>query len=137
MNGQDANSFGQAMSSLSQALQSGDTAGAQAAFTKMQSLLQSAGVHGHHHHHHGGAKPVASADAPVMDGSPTTQGADPFAASFAAIGGALQGGDLAGAESALNRLDGLLQDSPNKLTSPPIGANSPANPAGGAIDLTA
>lgn len=135
MNSQDSQSFSQSMSSLSQAVQGGDVGAAQDAFSKAKELLQSAGVHGHHHHHHGGAKPASSTDtsAAAAAADPT----DPFASAFGDIGQALKAGDLAGAQSALSQLNSLLQDATTKLTSAPAGSNSPANPTGGVVDITA
>jgi len=132
MNHQDSNSFGQSMSTLAQAIQSGDVGSAQDAFAKAKALLASSGVHGHHHHHHAGARPAATADPSASTGS-----TDPFATAFAAIGQSVQNGDLAGAGAALSSLDGLLQGATKKLTRPPIGANGPSNPPGTAIDITA
>jgi hypothetical protein len=132
MNSQDSNSFGQTMASLSQAIQGGDTGAAQDAFAKAKELLQSAGVHGHHHHHHAGAKPASAAGTTGV-ADPT----DPFADAFTQVGAALKAGDIAGAQTAMDQLDTLLQGADRKLTSPAVGANSPVNPSGGSIDLTA
>ncbi len=135
LNSQDSKSFSQSMASLTQAIQGGDVGTAQDAFSKAKALLQSAGVHGHHHHHHGGAKPASSTDTTAAAASAGP--ADPFASAFGDIGQALQAGDLALAQTALTRLNGLLQDSTTKPTGPPVGVNRPASPAGGVIDLTA
>ncbi len=130
MNAQDANAFQQSMGSVGQALQSGDLGAAQSAFAQAKSTLASAGVHGHHHHHRGGG-------VKQTEGGAATASASPFAQEFGALGQALQNGDLAGAADAFSQMGTLLASSPNKLTNVPIGANSPANPMGGSIDLTA
>ena len=88
-------------------------------------------MHKHHQHHHSSA---ATANANPSGPGQATRA---FASAFGAIGDALENGDLAGAQAALTQLDGLLQGSTNRLTSPPVGANTPVDPTGGVIDLTA
>jgi hypothetical protein len=137
MNSQDSSSFGQTISSLTQSLQNGDLKGAQDAYAKLAQLTQSAGVHGHHHHRHHASSASQTGSSDSSSATSASQSADPFAQAFSAIGQSLQNGDLTGAKSAMAQLDSLLQGAQTKLTSPPIGADSPANPAGGIVNLTA
>ena len=101
------------LAAVGSALQSGDLSGAQSAFATLTQDLQSSAqqaqsgqqaymARGHHHHHHHG-------------GSQQSTGSN-LGTDLAAVGSALQSGDLSGAQSAFGTLmqdltSGLSQNS--------------------------
>jgi hypothetical protein len=113
------------LAAVGNALQSGDLAGAQSAFatltqdlqdpqqTQSQGTQQTYGRH--HHHHHGGSSQAASTSSPTASTSSQTasgssQTASTLSTDLAAVGSALQSGDLTGAQSAFTT---LMQDLEN------------------------
>ncbi len=93
--------FNTDLSAIGSALQNGDLTGAQSAFQKLQSDMQQARqtqgsqqpqkAHHHHHHHGGGVQNTQNSTSnPLSD--------------IAAIGNALQNGDLSGAQKAFATL---------------------------------
>ena len=116
---------GQALSALGQALQSGDLASAQQAYTTAQQGVQQSAGHGRHHHHHRAPSVATTAGA---SSSPTDQ-------LLAELGRALQSGDLASAQQDFN---GLLQQyaSPGRYGLNSAGRTSPLA-TGSTVDTTA
>jgi len=99
------------LAAVGSALQSGDLTTAQSAFATLTQDLQSAAqtlatqgaqqTYGHHHHHHGGGSQTASST------SSTTLSTD-----LAAVGSALQSGNVTTAQSAFAT---LMQDLGNSM----------------------
>ena len=85
-----------ALTSLSQALQSGNLSDAQSAFSQLQNDLQARGAGGHHHHHGGG-------------GGKGTGGSQ-IASDFSTLGQALQSGSLPDAQSAFDQIQSDFQN---------------------------
>jgi len=118
--------FSTDLGALQTALQSGDLSGAQKAFAALQSDMQqmrqtqggqqAQKTHHHHHHHGGGAQNAQN----------TTS--NPFS-DLAAVGSALQNGDLSGAQKAFATLQQDMGTSSGSTTATPG-----ATPGG---DLTA
>jgi hypothetical protein len=104
------------LAAVGNALQSNDLAGAQSAFTTLTQDLQSAGqapagqqTYGHHHHHrHGGGSQAASTTSTTLSND------------LAAVGNALQSGNLTTAQSAFTT---LMQDLGNSSTQNTTGAS--------------
>ena len=115
------------LAAVGSALQSGDLTGAQSAFATLTQDLQNAAQggqqtykgHGHHHHHHGGSSQIAG----------TTLSND-----LAAVGSALQSGDLTGAQSAFAMLMQNLGNGGAQNSS--SGSDASTQAAGSAIDIT-
>jgi hypothetical protein len=113
--GQNTSSpIGQDFNSLSQALQSGNLAQAQQAFTTTQTDLQNVGQ-GHHHHHHGGG------------GSSSSSQDSAISQDFTQLGQALQSGDLSSAQSLFSSLQNDLQQYRNNSGSLTSGSTSATN----------
>lgn len=118
-----SDAFAGALDALGSALESGDVAAAQDALKQLAQAAPKPGHHGHHGHH--GVK--EGADTPA-----TARGRDPIRQAFDAIGSALDGGDLAAAQSAFANLKDLLAQGPAQGTPPGTG---PA--VGVKVDVTA
>ena len=71
-----SSSFDDVLKALSQALSSGDLAGAQQAYQSLQQQVASG--HGHHHHHHAGTAAAPSSTAPTGN-APGSGGVDVLA----------------------------------------------------------
>jgi CubicO group peptidase (beta-lactamase class C family) len=80
------------LSTLGQAIQSGDLTGAQNDFSKLTQDMQSIGGGHHHHHHH--KTSAGSQDATLASATGSTAGTNSVATDLAALGQALQSGDL-------------------------------------------
>lgn len=93
------------LSVLGQALQSGDLAGAQKDFSKLMQDMQAIG--GGHHHHHKTSDSSQDAKLAAMTGS--TAGTTSIATDLAALGQALQSGDLKSAADAYSQLTQDMQ----------------------------
>jgi hypothetical protein len=91
------------LSALGQALQSGDLTGAQKDFSKLMQAIQSIGG-GHHHHH---KTSVSSQDTANASATGSSVGTNSVETDLAALGQALQSGDL---KSAGNAYSQLIQD---------------------------
>jgi hypothetical protein len=89
------------LSALGQAIQSGNLTGAQNDFTKLTQDMQSIGG-GHHHHHH--KTSASSQNATTASATGSTTGTNLVANDLAALGQALQSGDLKNAGSAYSQL---------------------------------
>jgi hypothetical protein len=125
--------FSTDFAALGQALQSGDISQAKNAFQTLQQDMQSVGHH-HHHHHHGSfntqtaSDTASSTDTGSVSGDSTTTDAsvDPltgaqtgtgqssdaqstFSTDFAALGQALQSGDISQAQNAFQTLQQDMQ----------------------------
>ncbi len=102
------------LAAVGKALQSGDLKTAQSAFATLTQDLQSAAqtqgtqqTYGHHHHHHhGGSSQTASTSSQGTSTSSQTASTT-FNTDLAAVGSALQSGNLATAQSAFAT---LMQD---------------------------
>lgn len=108
-------------SALGQALQSGNAASAQSAFSQLeqdlQSSAQSAQGAEHHRHHHGGGEVRAlfsamrGGAATASTGNGTSTSANSVSADISALQKALQSGDTASAQTLLTQLQNDLQAS--------------------------
>ena len=93
------------LSALGQALQSNDLTGAQYDFLKLMQDIQSIGGGHHRHHHH---KTLASSqDTTNSSATSSNTGTNSVSTDLAALGQALQSGDL---KSAGNAYSQLMQD---------------------------
>ncbi|MGO9136154.1 MAG: hypothetical protein ACLP9S_17855 [Syntrophales bacterium] len=88
------------LSALGQALQSGDLTGAQNNFSKLTQDMQSIGV-GHHHHHKTSASSKNTTNASATG---SNKGTNSVETDLAALGQALQSGDLKSAGNAYSQL---------------------------------
>ena len=93
------------LSALGQALQSSDLTGAQNDFSKLMQAIQSIGGGHHHHHHH--KTSVSSQDTTNASATGSSTGTNSVETDLAALGQALQSGDL---KSAGNAYSQLIQD---------------------------
>jgi hypothetical protein len=114
------------LAAVGSALQSGDLTSAQSAFATLTQDLQSAQQiqagqqthkgHGHHHHHHGSSSQVTT--------------------DLAAVGSALQSGDLTSAQSAFATLLKDLGNSNTQNTTGTSGNSTNLLTAGSTINIT-
>jgi len=107
------------LAAVGSALQSGDLSGAQSAFTTLtqdlQGTQQSQGTqrtYGHHHHHHHGSSQATDSSqtsntSSQASGTSSQTGSTSLSTDLAAVGSALQSGDLSGAQNAFSK---LMQD---------------------------
>jgi len=122
------NQIGNDLAAVGSALQSGDLTGAQSAFATLTQDLQSAAQggqqtyrgHGHHHHRHEGSSQSAG----------TTFGSD-----LAALGSALQSGNLTGAQSAFATLMQDLGNGGAQNTSTTSGAATGTQAGGSTFNI--
>jgi soluble cytochrome b562 len=123
------NQLGTDLTAVGSALQSGNITSAQSAFATLtqdlESMVQTQGgqeAHGHHHHHHHGASSqTASTSSQTADTS--------LSADLAAVGSALQSGNITSAQSAFAT---FMQDLGNGTTS---GSNSLFQAVGSNINI--
>ena len=87
---------------LGQALQSGDLTSAQNDFSKLMQDMQSIGGGHHHHHHH--KTSTNSQDTTNASATGSTTGTNSVTTDLAALGQALQSGDLKSAGNAYSQL---------------------------------
>jgi len=127
---QNSNSpLAQAFSTLANDLQSGNVTAAQQDYSAIQQIFQQGTAqtshHHHHHHHHSGGSHSAS-----------SQQNDPIAQAFAALGQALQSGNLSSAQQAYATLQ---QDFAQLAQSGSTSASSGTAPvsAGASLNATA
>ena len=123
------------LAAVGTALNAGDLTGAQSAFATLTQDIQSAAQstqqvqngqqaykgHGHHHHHHHGGVSQAAA---------TTLSND-----LAAVGSALQSGDLTGAQSAFATLTQDLGGSSGQNTTATSGTATSGQAAGSIVNI--
>ncbi|MGA2332680.1 MAG: hypothetical protein ABSG75_13070 [Syntrophales bacterium] len=95
------------LSALGQALQSSDLTGAQNDFSKLMQDIQSIGGGHHHHHHHHHKTSASSQDTTNASATGSSTGTNSVETDLAALGQALQSGDL---KSAGNAYSQLIQD---------------------------
>ena len=95
------------LSALGQAIQSGDLTGAQNDFSKLTQDMQTIGGGHHHHHHH--KTSAGSQDAILASATGSTTGTNSVATDLAALGQALQSGDLKSAGYAYSLLTQDMQ----------------------------
>ena len=114
---QGNSALSQAFSSLGTALQSGDAAAAQKAYSTLQTDLQQVGQGQHHHHHHGGG---GSQNSNSSTGSTLSQ-------LFSTLGSALTAGNLSAAQTAYSTLTQAFKSSgwnSGATSQSPVGALS-------------
>jgi hypothetical protein len=99
-----ASSITNDLSMLGQAIQSGDLTGAQNDFSKLMQDMQSIGG-GHHHHHHKAS--ASSQDTTIASASGS--GTNSISTDLAALGQALQSGDVKSAGDAYSQLTKDMQ----------------------------
>ena len=104
---------------LGQALQSGDLTSAQNDFSKLMQDVQSIGRGHHHHHHH--KTSASSQDTTNASATGSTTGTNSVTTDLAALGQALQSGDLKSAGNAYSQLTQDLQ------STKPVAAGSSIN----------
>ena len=104
---------------LGQALQSGDLTSAQNDFSKLMQDVQSIGGRNHHHHHH--KTSASSQDTTNASATGSTTGTNSVTTDLAALGQALQSGDLKSAGNAYSQLTQDLQ------STKPVAAGSSIN----------
>jgi hypothetical protein len=95
---QSNSSLTQVFSALGSALQSGNLAAAQKAYSTLQQDVQQTGQTHHHHHHSGGSSQTTDSST----GSALSQ-------LFGSLGSALQSGSLSAAQTAYSTLSQDLQ----------------------------
>lgn len=95
------------LSTLGQAIQSGDLTGAQNDFSKLMQDMQAIGG-GHHHHHHHKAS-ASSQDATIASATGSTTDTNSISTDLAALGQAIQSGDVKSAGDAYSQLTQDMQ----------------------------
>jgi hypothetical protein len=105
--GSSSSSITNDLSALGQAIQSGNLTGAQNDFSKLMQDMQSIGG-GHHHHHHHKAS-ASSQDTAIASTSGASTGTNSIAADLAALGQAIQSGDVKNAGDAYSQLTQDMQ----------------------------
>lgn len=102
------NSITNDLGALGQAIQSGDLAGAQNDFSKLMQDIKLIGGGHHHHHHHKTSASSQDATLASVTGA-VTGGTTSIATDLAALGQALQTGDLKSAGTAYSQLTKDMQ----------------------------
>ena len=92
---------------LGQAIQSGDLTSAQNDLSKLTQDIQSIGKSHHHHHHH--KTSTSSQDATIASATGSSTGTNSIGSDLAALGQALQAGDLKSAGEDYSQLTQDMQ----------------------------